>query len=109
MKLIKTIIRPNKVDDVKDALAALGIAGMTVTEVRGHGKQENRAVLAMVTDSCGPLPAGAVLVIEQVACMGMAVGVCAHPLARTHASTPTAVAPAHRRAHLGAHTLWLVL
>ena len=39
MKLIKTIIRPNKVDDVKDALAALGIAGMTVTEVRGHGKR----------------------------------------------------------------------
>ena len=39
MKLIKSIIRPNKVDDVKDALAALNISGMTVTEVRGHGKQ----------------------------------------------------------------------
>ena len=37
MKLIKCIIRPNKVDEVKDALAKLSIAGMTVTEVRGHG------------------------------------------------------------------------
>ena len=36
MKLIKSIIRPNKVDDVKDALAKLNIAGMTVTEVRGY-------------------------------------------------------------------------
>jgi nitrogen regulatory protein PII len=40
MKLIKCIIRPNKVDDVKDALARLNIPGMTVTEVRGHGKQK---------------------------------------------------------------------
>src|SRR5580765_2896424 len=40
MKLIKSIIRPNKVDEVKDALAKLNIAGMTVTEVRGHGKQK---------------------------------------------------------------------
>ena len=31
MKLIKSIIRPNKVDDVKDALAKLNISGMTVT------------------------------------------------------------------------------
>jgi nitrogen regulatory protein PII len=45
MKLIKTIIRPNKVDDVKDALAALGIAGMTVTEVRGHGKQKGHTAI----------------------------------------------------------------
>ena len=40
MKMIKSIVRPNKVDDVKDALAKLNIAGMTVTEVRGHGKQK---------------------------------------------------------------------
>jgi hypothetical protein len=40
MKLIKSIVRPNKVDDVKEALAKLSIAGMTVTEVRGHGKQK---------------------------------------------------------------------
>ena len=40
MKLIKSIIRQNKMDDVKDALAKLNISGMTVTEVRGHGKQK---------------------------------------------------------------------
>ena len=45
MKLIKSIIRPNKVDDVKDALAKLNIAGMTVTEVRGHGKQKGHTAI----------------------------------------------------------------
>jgi len=35
MKLIKTIIRPNKLEEVRDALTKLNIAGMTVTEVRG--------------------------------------------------------------------------
>jgi nitrogen regulatory protein PII len=45
MKLIKTIIRPNKVDDVRDALGKLNIAGMTVTEVRGHGRQKGHAAI----------------------------------------------------------------
>lgn len=45
MKLIKSIIRPNKVDDVKEALGKLGIAGMTVTEVRGHGKQKGHTAI----------------------------------------------------------------
>jgi nitrogen regulatory protein PII len=45
MKLIKAIVRPNKVDDVKDALGALGISGMTVTEVRGHGKQQGHTAI----------------------------------------------------------------
>jgi hypothetical protein len=45
MKLIKSIVRPNKVDDVKDALAKMGIAGMTVTEVRGHGKQKGHTAI----------------------------------------------------------------
>ena len=45
MKLIKSIIRPNKVDDVKDALAKLNISGMTVTEVRGHGKQKGHTAI----------------------------------------------------------------
>jgi nitrogen regulatory protein P-II 1 len=39
MKLITAIIKPFKLDDVKDALKAAGIAGMTVTEVRGFGRQ----------------------------------------------------------------------
>jgi len=45
MKMIKSIIRPNKVDEVKDALAKLNIAGMTVTEVRGHGKQKGHTAV----------------------------------------------------------------
>jgi nitrogen regulatory protein PII len=45
MKLVKSIIRPNKVDDVRDALTQLGIAGMTVTEVRGHGKQKGHTAV----------------------------------------------------------------
>ena len=45
MKLIKSIVRPNKVDEVKDALEKLGIAGMTVTEVRGHGKQKGHTAI----------------------------------------------------------------
>jgi nitrogen regulatory protein PII len=45
MKLIKSIVRPNKVDEVKDALAKLNISGMTVTEVRGHGKQKGHTAI----------------------------------------------------------------
>ena len=45
MKLLKAIIRPNKIDDVKDALAKLNISGMTVTEVRGHGKQKGHTAI----------------------------------------------------------------
>ena len=45
MKLIKSIVRPNKVDEVKDALTRIGISGMTVTEVRGHGKQKGHTAI----------------------------------------------------------------
>ena len=39
MKKIETIIKPFKLDEVKDALNALGVSGMTVTEVKGFGRQ----------------------------------------------------------------------
>ena len=39
MKLITAIVKPFKLDDVKDALKAAGVVGMTVTEVRGFGRQ----------------------------------------------------------------------
>jgi len=39
MKLITAVVKPFKLDDVKDALKAAGITGMTVTEVRGFGRQ----------------------------------------------------------------------
>jgi nitrogen regulatory protein PII len=45
MKLIKAIVRPNKVDEVKNALERLQISGMTVTEVRGHGKQKGHTAI----------------------------------------------------------------
>jgi len=45
MKLIKSIVRPNKVDEVKAALEKLQVSGMTVTEVRGHGKQKGHTAI----------------------------------------------------------------
>ena len=39
MKLITAVIKPFKLDDVKDALAAVGVTGMTVSEVQGFGRQ----------------------------------------------------------------------
>lgn len=45
MKKITAIIKPFKLDDVKDALLDLGITGMTVAEVRGHGRQKGHTEL----------------------------------------------------------------
>jgi nitrogen regulatory protein P-II 1 len=40
MKKIEAIIQPHKLEEVKEALKGIGIDGMTVTEVRGHGRQK---------------------------------------------------------------------
>ncbi|MFY9894317.1 MAG: P-II family nitrogen regulator [Xanthobacteraceae bacterium] len=40
MKLVIAIIKPFKLEDVRDALTAIGIRGMTVTEVKGYGRQK---------------------------------------------------------------------
>ncbi|MGE4496495.1 MAG: P-II family nitrogen regulator [Deferribacterales bacterium] len=40
MKLIKAIIKPHMLEEVKEALAELGITGMTVYEVKGYGRQK---------------------------------------------------------------------
>ena len=40
MKLIIAIIKPFKLEDVRDALTAIGVHGMTVTEVKGYGRQK---------------------------------------------------------------------
>ena len=45
MKLIKSVLRPNKVDDVRDVLEKMNIPGMTVTEVRGHGRQKGHTAI----------------------------------------------------------------
>ncbi|MBL4747234.1 MAG: P-II family nitrogen regulator [Magnetovibrio sp.] len=43
MKFIMAIIKPFKLDEVREALTALGIEGMTVTEVKGYGRQKGQS------------------------------------------------------------------
>ena len=45
MKLIKTIIKPFKLDDVREALSQIGVTGITVTEVKGFGRQKGHTEL----------------------------------------------------------------
>jgi nitrogen regulatory protein PII len=45
MKLIQCIVRPTKVEDVIDALRQLNVSGLTVSEVRGHGKQKGHTAI----------------------------------------------------------------
>jgi nitrogen regulatory protein P-II 2 len=45
MKLVVAIIKPFKIDDVRDALADIGIQGMTVSEVKGFGRQKGHTEL----------------------------------------------------------------
>ena len=45
MKKIEAIIKPFKLDDVKEALTGIGVIGMTVTEVRGFGRQKGHTEL----------------------------------------------------------------
>ena len=45
MKKIEAIVKPFKLDDVKEALVELGITGMTVTDVKGYGRQQGHSEL----------------------------------------------------------------
>ena len=45
MKLITAIIKPFKLDDVREALSEIGVAGLTVTEVKGFGRQKGHTEL----------------------------------------------------------------
>ena len=45
MKLIMAIVRPSKVEEVKDALGKLNVSGMTISEVRGHGRQKGHTAI----------------------------------------------------------------
>lgn len=42
MKMVMAVIKPFKLDDVREALTAIGVEGLTVTEVRGFGRQKGR-------------------------------------------------------------------
>jgi nitrogen regulatory protein P-II 1 len=43
MKLILAMIKPFKIDEVKDALAAIGVPGMSVTEIKGYGRTHGKS------------------------------------------------------------------
>ena len=45
MKLITAVIKPFRLDDVRNALAEVGVLGMTVTEVKGFGRQKGHTEL----------------------------------------------------------------
>jgi nitrogen regulatory protein P-II 1 len=45
MKKIEAIIKPFKLEDVKDGLAEIGITGMTISEVKGYGRQQGHSEL----------------------------------------------------------------
>ncbi len=45
MKMVMAIIKPFKLDDVREALAEVGVAGITVTEVKGFGRQKGHTEL----------------------------------------------------------------
>lgn len=50
MKLLKSIIRPDKLEDVKETLTQLNVGGMTITEVRGHGRQKGHKAVYRGTE-----------------------------------------------------------
>ena len=45
MKLVMAVIRPSKIEEVKEALSELHVSGMTITEVRGHGRQRGHTAI----------------------------------------------------------------
>ena len=45
MRLVSAVIKPFRLDDVRDALSAIGVKGMTVTEVKGFGRQKGHTEL----------------------------------------------------------------
>src|SRR5256886_2063348 len=50
MKLITAIIKPFKLDEVRESLSALGVQGMTVTEVKGYGRQKGHTEIYRGTE-----------------------------------------------------------
>jgi nitrogen regulatory protein P-II 2 len=50
MKIVMAIIKPFKLDEVRDALTAMGVHGMTVTEVKGYGRQKGHTEIYRGTE-----------------------------------------------------------
>jgi nitrogen regulatory protein P-II 2 len=53
MKLVTAIIKPFKLDEVREALSAIGVTGVTVTEVKGFGRQKGHTELYRVAEYLG--------------------------------------------------------
>ena len=74
MKKIEAIIKPFKLDDVKDALHEVGVSGITVTEVKGFGRQKGHTELyrgaEYVVDFLPKVKVEVVVEDEQVAARG---------------------------------------
>ena len=58
MKKIEAIIKPFKLEDVKEALAEVGIEGMTVSEVKGFGRQKGHTEICLLYTSPSPRDRG---------------------------------------------------
>ena len=50
MKIVMAIIKPFKLDEVRDALTAVGVSGLTVTEVKGYGRQKGHTEIYRGTE-----------------------------------------------------------
>ena len=50
MKIVVAIIKPFKLDEVREAVTAVGVAGLTVTEVKGHGRQKGHTEIYRGTE-----------------------------------------------------------
>jgi nitrogen regulatory protein P-II 2 len=50
MKIVMAIIKPFKLDEVRDALTAIGVSGLTVTEVKGYGRQKGHTEIYRGTE-----------------------------------------------------------
>ena len=50
MKIVMAVIKPFKLDEVRDALTAIGVYGMTVTEVKGYGRQKGHTEIYRGTE-----------------------------------------------------------
>jgi nitrogen regulatory protein P-II 2 len=50
MKFVMAIIKPFKLDDVRDALLSIGVAGLTVTEIKGYGRQKGHTEIYRGTE-----------------------------------------------------------
>ena len=54
MKLVVAIIKPFKLDEVRQALTGIGVHGMTVTEVKGYGRQKGHTEIRLAPDRHEP-------------------------------------------------------